>query len=148
MYFENAIERINNIKNKEISDKFKEKYGYKFLKELSNFYSEINVKPIPPVYSNIAKILGDKEEIIIYDYCDEKILDEIEDKKVIKNYLQLARYADKYNEYAKYLKIYDPLIKVFEYGGRVLIKYNSLEITNEGFYPLSNWYLRFQAKEN
>jgi len=68
-------------------------------------------------------------------------------KSIVQYYLQLAKYADKNPHVAKYLSVYDPIIKLLERGGNYVLRIYELEIVNAAQYPLSKWYERFIEKE-
>ena len=101
MYMNEAIERINNIKwdlvGKNIS-KSDAYYGCEFLRRLAKFFKDESIKPIKPVMTNIAKLLGDDgERINLSRYLNKDAMEFIGDrmfKFIFEHYLQLARYSD------------------------------------------------------
>ena len=155
MYFNDAIERINNIKwdivGKNVSKEDTD-LGYEFLRRLAKFFKEESIKPIVPLFANIASLFGDDEgEIVISDYCNPVVSEFLGDdkyqKSIVQYYLQLAKYADKNSHAAKYLSVYDPMIKIHERGGDYVLRIYELEIVNAAHYPLSKWYEHFIEKE-
>lgn len=155
MYFNDAIEIINNIEwdtvGKNVSKEDTD-LGYEFLRRLAKFFKEESIKPIVPLFANIASSLGDDEgEIGIADYCNPVVSEFLGDdkyqKSIVQYYLQLAKYADKNLHGAKYLSVYDQIIKLLERGGNYVLRIYELEIVNVAHYPLSKWYERFIEKE-
>ncbi|WP_310938419.1 hypothetical protein [Clostridium sp. SHJSY1] len=150
-----AIERINNIRWNEVGKKASEAeadLGYEFLRRLAKFFKEESIKPIVPLVGNIAKLLGDSEkEVVVSDYCNSEVVEflgeNIYKKNIIQYYIQLARYIDKNPDAAKYISVYEPLIKLLEQGGMFVLRIKELEIVNAGYYPLREWYERFVEKE-
>ncbi|WP_242951649.1 hypothetical protein [Clostridium felsineum] len=151
-----AIARINNIKWDIVGTNVSEKesnLGYEFLRRLANFFKDESIKPMKPLVTNIAKLLGDtEEEIVISDYCTSEVIEFLGENLYMKNvmqyYIQLARYADKNLEAIKYLSVYEPLIRIFEEGGMFILKINTLDIVNVAHFPLDRWYERFVEKEH
>lgn len=154
MYMNELISRINSIKwdvvgkNTSQSDPY---FGYEYLRRLAKFFEDESITPMKPIMANIAKILGDvEEEIVLSDYLSSKAVESAGEgmsKNILKYYIQLARYADKNQNVAKYLSIYDPLIKLLERGGKYVLSINELEIVNVSRYPLRGWYEMFHTKE-
>lgn len=155
MYFNQAILRINNIKWDELGIKASKEeadLGYEFLRRLAKFFKEESIKPIRPLFADIAKLLGDtEEEISISDYCNPKVVNflgqDLYRKNIIQYYIHLSKYADKNLHAVKYISVYEPLIKLLEKGGMYVLRLNELEIVNAAYYPLSEWYERFVLKE-
>lgn len=150
MYLSEATLRINNIKWDLIGKNPPEagaEFACEFLRRLARFFKEEGIKPIKPLVADIAKLLGDTEEIDISDYCDSEVLRFLGENLYLRNtiqyYLHLAKYADKHTDTYKYLSIYDPLIKIFERGGMFVLKLNTLDIVNEAHIPLNGWYENF-----
>lgn len=155
MYLERAKLKISNINWDNIgktSTDEDSKLGYEFLRRLALFFKEEQLKPLPPAFTNIAKLLGDLEdEIEISMYCSSEAVEFLNKnlyiQRIFEYYLQLAKYADKSPVVHKYLNIYELLIKVFERGGSFSIKPLALDIKNVAYFPLNEWYIRFLEKE-
>lgn len=155
MYLNEAIIKINNIKWNEAGTnplKIQADYACEFLRRLAKFFKEESIKPTTPLGANIAQLLGDnEEEIIISDYCNSETANFLGEglyvKKIIQYYIKLAKYVDKNLNAAKYLSVYEPLIKVLEKGGMYVLRFNSLEIENVILIPLNGWYEDFVNKE-
>jgi hypothetical protein len=151
MYLNEAIERINNIKWEVVGTNSKDlgNLGYEFLRRLAHFFKSKGIEPMAPMFSNIAKLLGDVEEVNISDYCNPCTIEFCNKYTYVKylfnHYLQLAKYADKNSDVIKYLSVYDPLIKVLERGGMFSLNTHTLELC--GQFPLYGWYERFAVKE-
>ena len=154
MYMNEAIERINNIKwdlvGKNIS-KSDTNYGSEFLRRLAKFFKDELITPIRPVMTNIAKLLGDESErVVISQYLNKDAMKFIGDdtfKFIFEYYLQLARYSDENPYAAKYLSVYDPLLKLLEKGGEYTINMNELEIVNGVRLQFRGWYENFKDME-
>ncbi|MFI8711300.1 hypothetical protein [Brevibacillus brevis] len=155
MYLERATIKINNVNWKLVGTVVAEKdskLGYEFLRRLAQFFKAEQLEPMPPVFANVAKLLGDMGgEIQISLYCNLEAVEFLNKnvyiQRIFEYYLQLAKYADKYPDTSQYLSIYEPLIKVFERGGSFTIKPLALEIKNIAHFPLNDWYTRFVEKE-
>lgn len=154
MHLEKAISRLNNIHwssvgtaaNIENAD-----LGYEFLRRLACFFKERQLTPKPPGLSNIADLLGDAEgEIELSEYCSSEAIQFLNGdpnvQRMIKYYLQLARYAEKNSDAQQYLTVYDPLITIIEREGLFSITLREFVVKNGGSYPLSGWYERFIEK--
>ncbi|PAD71170.1 hypothetical protein [Paenibacillus campinasensis] len=152
MYLDKALQRINcknwNVvgSNPSQSDTH---LGYEFLRRLAQFFKEQSQKPVPPLYANIAKLLGDEEVVVISDYCNKEAIEFLDDQKYVGKvfgyYLQLAKYTDKNPDAQIYLDVYDPLIRIIERGGLFILKLLELDIVAN--LPLNGWYERFVEKE-
>jgi hypothetical protein len=46
----------------------------------------------------------------------------------------------------KYIKVYEPLIEIFEQGGSFLLRYEGLEIKDICFIPLYTWFDKFKKR--
>ncbi|MGG4147290.1 hypothetical protein ABEW34_29660 [Paenibacillus algorifonticola] len=155
MYLDEAIVKINSVKWDAIGtnvSKADVKLAQEFLRRLAQFFKEELIKPRPPLFSNIAQLLGDnEEEIVISNYCSEeasKFLGRsIYTGKVFEYYIQLSKYVDEHQKAIKYLNVYEPLIKIIERGGLFDLRHQSLEIQNVGHMPLSGWFEKFVTKE-
>ncbi|NPC93870.1 hypothetical protein HOO54_17010 [Bacillus sp. WMMC1349] len=151
MYLNKAVERINNIKWDQarlIVLEENAELGREFLRRLAQFYKVEEIRPLKPMFTNIAKLLGDIEQVNISDYCSSVATDflikfNIYVYKIFGYYIQLVKYADKHPEYIKYLSIYELLIRIFERGGLFVFRINELEILNVISIPLAEWYERF-----
>ena len=108
------------------------------------------MKPYPPLFSNLAKILGDNSDIDFTEYFDEKTGKYINEtsykSKIVEYYLQLSLYDENNLEFAQYLDIYDPMIRLYEKGGSFKLRKNDLEIVGVIFIPLHNWFEKFKNK--
>ncbi|MBD3922415.1 hypothetical protein H8B09_26925 [Paenibacillus sp. PR3] len=154
MYLEKALQRINGINWDVVGSNLSQSethLGYEFLRRLAHFFKEQSQKPVPPLYANIAKLLGDEEEVVISDYCNEKAIEFLDENKYVGKvfgyYLQLAKYTDKNPDAQIYLDVYDPLIRIIERGGLFILKHLELDIVNVANFPLNGWYERFVVKE-
>lgn len=154
MYLDKAITRINNIQWNLVGttcSKSDGDLGYEFLRRLAKFFKEEAITPFPPLFSNIAKLLGDDEEVDISYYCNfetTKFLDkDLYIKKPVQHYIQLARLNDKNTKSVEYLCVYEPLIRILERGGSFTLRYHWLEVEKAGDFPLSGWYERFIDKK-
>ena len=149
MYFEQAIERINNINWSGLSvrggDDDKNLAG-KYLHRMAVFIRDHSIDR--KIYlTNIAAELGDEGSIDIADYC------RIEAQEVLKRetlprymtmfYLQLAKYADQNPDAYEYMQVYDPMIQLLEEGFIYGHRERGIMIYGGTFYPLSNWYEKF-----
>lgn len=150
MYFNKAVNRINKIVWSKIESPIdnNEMYlGYEYLRRMAGFLKEQSLKPINPLFINVASILGDKQENDYIEYCSKEVQDAVKDKalpKAILNFfLQLANYADNNKNAEPYMQIYDPLIQLLEKGYIFAFREAGLMIYNVGYFPLSGWYDRF-----
>lgn len=153
MYFEQAIARINLIDWDKVGTKISaedEKLGHAYLKRLANFYSETLIKPYPPLFSDIAWLMGDKRDVNFDEYYNDKtkkfLCKTKYQSKIVEYYLKLSQLADNNQEAGKYLNIYEPLIKIFEQGGSFKLRKNDLEIEHVIFIPLNNWFEKYEGK--
>lgn len=154
MYLDNATQKTNTISWELVGSNLSKAdihLGYEFLRRLAQFFKEQSIKPVPPLYANIAKLLGDSEEVNIFEYCNSESSKFLSENmyvgKIFGYYLQLAKYADKNSEATNYLSVYEPLIKIIERGGIFILRHLELEIVNVANFPLHGWYERFLAKE-
>lgn len=148
MYYNKALNRINRVNWLQLGIcKDKQRKGFEYLCRMAGFVEEQSIKPINPLFINIAKILGDEKEIDYVEKCSEETRTVLKNKCAITNmvnfYLQLAHYADENNEAQIYLQIYDPMIQLLEQGYDYEFREAGLMIYNVGLYPLSGWYERF-----
>lgn len=150
MYFEKAINRINQIEWERLSiinRADEQNLGHEYLQRLATFFHEQKIKPINPLVANVASLLGDESTIDIADWCDTKVLESLEDKSIPKAivmfYLQLARYIDQVPENAPLLDIYEPLLRLLEKGFVFGYREGGLMVYNAKLYPLNGWYDRF-----
>lgn len=90
MYLDKALQRINEINwdvvglNMSKSDTH---LGYEFLRRLARFFKEQSQKPVPPLYANIANLLGDEEVVVLSDYCNKEATEFLDEKKYVSKYL-------------------------------------------------------------
>lgn len=146
-----AIARINNIRWDRIgsnSSEVEADLACEFLRRLAQFFKENSIKPMPPIIANIAKLLGDNEdEVTISDYCNVESMGasgkNVYVYKVFEYYLQLAKFADKNKDAIKYLSVYEPLLKIFEREGMVVLKPRELNVEKCAHIPLNSWYDKF-----
>jgi len=150
VYLSEAIVRINSVNWDLVgssASKVEADLACEFLRRLANFFKKEGVKPIKPLVADIARLLGDADEIEISDYCNSEVVNFLGENIYIKNtieyYLHLAKYAEKYPDAYKYLSVYDPLIKIFERGGMFVLRINALDIVNGAHIPLNGWYEKF-----
>ena len=155
MYFEYAIERINKIDWNNLGNPASqnEKHlGYEYLKRMAHFFYSQNLKPINPLFTNIASLLGDKEIMNIMEYCNVEAQEALEDKSMMKAsltlYLQLAKYSDKNKNAGMFLQIYEPLIQLMEEGFVFAFREGGFQVFNTKFYPLYDWYERILTDES
>ncbi|WP_339285692.1 hypothetical protein [Paenibacillus sp. FSL R5-0486] len=65
MLLENAVSKLNSINWGSVGTGVSEKdtnLGYEFLRRMAQFYKAEQLKPMPPAFTNVAKLLGDQEE--------------------------------------------------------------------------------------
>ncbi len=149
-----AMNRINNINWSNFGKLGNVEDGkliFEYLRRTAKFYKENFIKPVPPIYLNVADLLGYNHKIELSELCSKEAVEELEKTVMIKNivisYLELAEFADINNKVVKYLEIYEPLIRILERGGYFAFKEGGLSVYNAGFFPLSNWYEKFLGKE-
>lgn len=154
MYFENAIERINKINWNKLGNpasQNEKNLGYEYLKRMAHFFYIQKLKPMNPLFTNIASLLGDKEIMNIMEYCNVDAQEMLEDKSTMKAsltfYLQLAKYSDKNESAGIFLQIYEPLIQLMEEGFVFAFREGGFQIFDAKFYPLYNWYKRVLTDE-
>jgi len=150
MFLNEVVSKINNIKWCEVRSKFNKEnsqLGEEYLRRLATFFKEESIKPVRPVIANIARLLGDTEEIKISDYCSKEATEFLSKEmyfgKIFEYYIQLAKYAKNNPSYSKYLSIYEPLIRIAEKGGFFVLKASELDIMEASHIPLDNWYEKF-----
>ncbi|SEK82788.1 hypothetical protein [Paenibacillus sp. OK003] len=154
MLLENAVSKLNSINWGSVGTVISEEdanLGYEFLRRMAQFYKVEQLKPMPPAFTNVAKLLGDQEEELdISAYCSSDAVAYLNQnsyvKRIFEYYLQLANYSEERPGISQYLEIYEPLIKLFERGGAFTIKPLSLEIIKVSHFPLNNWYEKFVDK--
>ncbi len=151
MYLEQAISRINNIEWDEVGTKISGKcavLGAEFLQRLANFYDKTSNKPYPPLFCDVATVLGDTGKMDFEQYYNEKtkkfLSKTIYQYKIFEYYLKLSRLADENFEAQQYLNIYEPLIEILERGGSFKLRKNHLEIEGITSIPLNNWFYRYR----
>ncbi len=153
MYFEQALTRINNIDWDKVGTNISDEngdLGVMFLSGLADFYSETLLKPYPPIVSYIAMLMGDKREVSFDEYYSDKtkkfLCQTQYQSKIVEYYLKLSQLADRNPEVEKYIKVYEPLIEIFEQGGSFLLRYEGLEIKDICFIPLYTWFDKFKKR--
>ena len=153
MYLERAIERINNIDWDRVGTKTSVEdgnLGKKYLQRLAEFYSETLFKRYPPLFSDIAWLMGDNREVNFENYYNDKtkefLCKSIYQNKIIEYYLKLSQLADNNPKARKYINVYEPLIEIFEHGGSFNLRKNDLDIKNVIFIPLNNWFDKFKSE--
>ncbi|NBH20290.1 hypothetical protein D3Z55_23585 [Clostridiaceae bacterium] len=155
MYLEQAITRINNIDWDKIgtnSSREDGDLGATFLYRLADFYSETLLKPYPPMVSDIAMLMGDRGEVNFDEYYSDKtkkflIQTEYHSQRdVVEYYLKLSQLADRNPEVGKYIKVYEPLIEIFERGGSFILRKDGLDIKDIVYIPLYTWFEKFKKK--
>ena len=152
MYFEQAIERINQINWKAFGHtkiEYSEK-GSQYLIRMAQFIKENSFEPINPLVINVAELLGSKDRIELWDYCPVESVTALSRYNLVKDmlerYLELSRFSDIHEEYKKYLKIYEPLVELVELGIPYIYRDHGLMVYNSGLWPLHNWYEKFVNK--
>ena len=140
------IDRINNIdwdKDEFNEDRVNGELAYEYIRRLAVFSHEIRfVHPWAPYI--VRGLNSDEKYKVPYDYyynlycsnCGEYAEFYI---KYISSYLQLAEYSLEHPEAAKYLDIFEPLIRLFERRARMRISYNEIEIYGYGLFPLRGY---------
>lgn len=153
MYLERAIARINNIDWDKVGTKISTKdgdLGEEFLQRLANFYCETSIKLYPPLLSDIARLMGNSEDMNFDKYYTDKtknfLCGTIYQSKIIEYYLKLSQLAENNPEVRKYINVYEPLIEIFERGGSFKLRQNNLEIENVIFIPLIDWFEMFKSE--
>ncbi|MGG3283317.1 hypothetical protein [Paenibacillus solani] len=155
IYLDNAVSRINDIKWEEVGTIVSNEdadLACEFLRRLALFYKNECLRPQPPMFSNIAKLLGDTEnELLISMYCNSRVLEFVANHQYIEKlfvfYIQLSIYVDKKPKYTEYLNVYEPLIRILERGGFFVIRPQELEIQNVKYIPLNGWFDKFVSTE-
>lgn len=155
IYLDNAVSRINDIKWEEVGTIVSNEdadLACEFLRRLALFYKNECLRPQPPMFSNIAKLLGDTEnELLISMYCNPRVLEFVANHQYIEKlfvfYIQLSIYVDKKPKYTEYLNVNEPLIRILERGGFFVLRPQELEIQNVKYIPLNGWYDRFVSIE-
>jgi len=149
MYYEDAVNRINSINWEQLgkAENGNNTYlGYEYLRRIAFFFKEHSIK-WHPLFFNVAEYLGSKETIRVADCCDADAQEALKEgtmaEYVVSCYLQLAKYAEQKEEAAKFLSIYDPLIRLLEKGFYFGFREGGLLIYNGPFCPLNSWYERF-----
>ncbi|MDT0126070.1 hypothetical protein Q9R46_25725 [Paenibacillus sp. RRE4] len=150
MYLKQAIARINNIDWSlvgGIASKVEADLACEFLRRLACFFKEEGIRPIKPLVADIAKLLGDTEEVEVSDYCNSEVVEFLGEniyvKNIIQYYLHLAKYAEERPETYRHLNVYEPLIKILERKGLFVLRINALDIVNGSHIPLEDWYENF-----
>lgn len=55
-------------------------------------------------------------------------------------YLQIVKFSETREEFARFIDVYEPIIKIFEIGGEVRIAMSSIEIWGGSYKPLgADW---------
>ncbi|MDM5279686.1 hypothetical protein QUF95_19985 [Paenibacillus silvae] len=155
MYLNDTVCRINEINWGKVGTVVSNEdadLGYEFLRRLALFYKNEGLRPQPPMFTNIAKLLGDTEnEFPIAMYCNPEVLEFVDDyqylKKIFEFYIQLSIFVEKNPEYTVYLNVYEPLIRILEKEGFFVLRPQELEIQNVKYIPLNNWYDTFSTTE-
>lgn len=151
MYLEQAITRINNIDWDKVGTNPSSEdgdLGVIFLSRLADFYSETLLKPYPPIVSDISMLMGDNREVSFDEYYNDKtkkfLCQTQYQRKVVEYYLKLSQLADHNPEAGKYIKVYEPLIEIFERGGSFMLRYEGLDIKDIVYIPLYTWFEKFK----
>lgn len=91
MHLNDTVCRINEINWRKVGTIVSNEdadLGYEFLRRLALFYKNEGLRPQPPMFTNIAKLLGDTEnEFPIAMYCNPEVLEFIDDYQYLKKYL-------------------------------------------------------------
>ena len=94
--------------------------------------------------------MGDKREVSFEEYYNDKtkkfLCQTQYQSKIVEYYLKLSQLADRNPEVEKYIKVYEPLIEIFEQGGSFLLRYEGLEIKDICFIPLYTWFDKFKKR--
>lgn len=150
MIFESAINRINNINWENVGKNASEidvRLGCEFLRRLARFYKKTSNKQYPPLFSNIAKFLGDDKEIDFTKYYSDNTKEflskTIYQRNIFEYYLQIALFAEEHNEARQYLDVYEPLIEICERGGSFKLRKRELEIEQIAYISLTDWYNKY-----
>lgn len=150
MYLEKAVARINNIEWEKTGTNSSEEIGQlgvEFLRRLADFYNTTSNKQFPPLFSDIAKFLGENSKIDFNQYYNtntKEFLDKtIYQNKIFEYYLKLSKLADENPAARQYLNVYEPLIEILERGGLFKLRKNDLEIEHIISIPLNNCYDKF-----
>jgi len=155
MYLDDTVCRINRINWGKVGTVISNEdaaLGCEFLRRLALFYKNEGLKPQPPLFTNVAKLLGDTEgEFPISMYCHPRILEFVADyhylKKIIEFTIQLSMFVEKKQEHSAYLNVYEPLIRILERGGFFVLRPQELEIHKIEYISLNGWYDRFLITE-
>ena len=150
MNLQAAITRINAIHWESVgtsSSEIEADLAREFLRRLAIFFRDTSTRPLPPFIANVANILGDEQAVEISNYCNMEVAENYGSNlyvyKVFEYYLQLAKLADQDHGYVEYLLIYEPLIKIFEREGLVVLKPGELNVVGCAHIPLNDWYDKF-----
>ena len=155
MYLDDTVCRINEINWEKVGTIVSNEdadLGCEFLRRLALFYKNEGMSKQPPMFTNIAKLLGDTEnEFPISMYCNPRVLEFVSDyqylKKIFEFYIQLSIFVEKKQKYTEYLNVYEPLIRILERGGFFVLRPQELEIQKVEYIPLNNWYDTFSTTE-
>ena len=159
MYLEKAVTRINKINWDNIGklgDGLDGDLAYEYLRRTAKFYEKSLIKPYPPFYLDVVKVLGYKFGEELFDMDRSRLLPDHSIKnlsvtlmmlEIVKGYLKLSKFLDENPCYTEYLEIYDPLIRILERGGRFQYKDGGIMVQNSGLFPLYGWYEKFLGKE-
>lgn len=115
------------------------------------FCNEHNIEPTLPFMINISFYFGkcDIDDDIL-NQCNCKLKEIIKNSSfsnsIIRYYLQLALLVDQKPKYAEYMKVYEPLVILFEQGGSFVYRERGMSFMNSGLIPLSNWHKKFKDK--
>lgn len=157
MNFEQAILKINNIDWKKFRHTEKKDFeqAREYMIRAAKFLKEYSLPPIPPLYINIAELLGSKERIVLSDYCSSECIQALSEIKfhnrpmfILECYLELSKFSDIQNQYKKYLEVYEPLILLIEMGIDFGVCDNGIEIQNSCWYPRTSWLNIFHSIDN
>lgn len=105
MYLDDTVCRINEINWEKVGTIVSNEdadLGCEFLRRLALFYKNEGLRPQPPMFTNIAKLLGDTEnEFPISMYCNPRVLEFVSDYQYLKKSLSFIynyRYLLKKNK--------------------------------------------------
>ncbi|MNW42758.1 hypothetical protein D3C74_199390 [compost metagenome] len=151
MFLREAISRSNNIDWSlvgTIVSPENERLGYEFFRRMASFFQKENLTPISPKFADIARLLGDRRELVdittFYSHETIEYMNKFSGVELFCNfYLKLAKYIDDHPEYAEYIYVYEPLLKILERKGAFVFRVNELEIIGVSHFPLGGWYERF-----